>query len=48
MRIKNKKKLSSLFVILTYVQTSMDTEVYLDMIRILTGSQKVEVLKVNL
>ena len=37
--------LSSLSVILTYVQTSMDTKVYLDMIRILTGSQKVEVLK---
>ena len=33
---------------LIYVQTSMDTEVYLGMIRVLTGSQKVEVLEVNL
>ena len=31
---------------LIYIQISMDVEVYLGIVRVLTGSQEVEVLKV--
>ena len=33
---------------LIYIQTSMNAEVYLSMIRVLTGSQEIKVLEVSL